>query len=56
MAQIDQLLQSNPPSAPIVLAKVKEPRAEGEELHKAGKHGESARALGEGLDPLRASE
>lgn len=43
MAQIDQPLQSNPPSVPIVLAKVKETRAEGEELHKAGKHGESAR-------------
>jgi len=56
MAKIDELLQSDPPSDPAVLAKVKELRAEGETLHKAGNHTESVRVLGEALDLLSASE
>lgn len=56
MAKIDELLQSDPPSDPAVLAKVKELRAEGETLHKAGNHTESVKVLGEALDLLSASE
>ena len=56
MAQIDAELQSNPPTDPAVLAKVKELRAEGETLHKAGNHAESVRVLGEAMDLLKASE
>jgi hypothetical protein len=56
MAKIDELLQSDPPSDPAVLAKVKELRAEGETLHKAGDHTESVKVLGEALDLLSASE
>lgn len=56
MAKIDALLQSDPPSDPEVLAKVKELRAEGEALHKAGDHTESVKLLGEALDLLSASE
>ncbi|CAD5106093.1 hypothetical protein [Zestomonas carbonaria] len=56
MAKIDQLLQSNPPSDPAVLAQVQKLRAEGEELHKAGNHSESVKVLGEALQLLEASE
>jgi len=56
MAKIDALLQSDPPSAPEVLAKVQELRAEGEALHKAGDHAESVKVLSEALDLLAASE
>jgi hypothetical protein len=56
MAKIDEMLQNDPPSDPEVVAKVKELRAEGEALHKAGDHAESARVLGEALDLLSASE
>ncbi|WP_179528390.1 hypothetical protein L0Y47_06365 [Ectopseudomonas composti] len=56
MAKIDTLLQSDPPSDPEVLAKVKELRAEGEALHKTGDHAESVKVLGEALDLLSASE
>lgn len=56
MAKIDQLLQSDPPTDPAVLAKVKELRAEGESLHKAGNHSESVKVLAEALDLLSASE
>jgi len=56
MARIDELLQTDPPTDPEVLAKVKELRAEGEALHKAGDHAESVKVLGEALDLLSASE
>jgi len=56
MAKIDALLQSAPPSAPEVLAKVQELRTEGEALHKAGDHAESVKVLSEALDLLAASE
>lgn len=56
MAKIDALLQSDPPTDPEVLAKVKELRAEGEALHKAGDHAESVKVLSEALDLLSASE
>lgn len=56
MAKIDAMLQSNPPSDPAVLAQVQKLRAEGEELHNAGNHGESVKVLGEALQLLEASE
>lgn len=56
MAKIDAMLQSNPPSDPAVLAQVQELRAEGEELHNAGDHGQSEKVLGEALQLLEASE
>ena len=56
MAKIDQLLESEPPADPEVLAEVQRLRAEGEELHKAGNHSESVRVLEEALNLLQASE
>lgn len=56
MAKIDQLLKTDPPADPEVLAQVKDLRAEGEALHKAGDHEESARVLEEALNLLQASE
>jgi hypothetical protein len=56
MAKIDAMLQSNPPSDPAVLAQVQQLRAEGEELHNAGDHGQSVQMLGEALQLLEASE
>lgn len=46
MKQIDAALAANPDLTPEQLAEVKKYRAEGEALHKAGKHGESVEALG----------
>ena len=54
MAKIDALLQSNPPSDPAVLAQVQKLRAEGEELHNSGNHGQSVEVLGEALKLLDA--
>ena len=45
MAKIDKQLESNPPSDPATLEKVKELRAEGEQLHKAGDHTQSLQVL-----------
>ena len=56
MAKIDAMLQSKPPSDVTVLAQVKKLRAEGEALHKAGKHSESVKVLGEALQLLEASQ
>lgn len=56
MAKIDELLQKEPPADPEVLAEVKRLRAEGEELHKAGNHTESVKALGDALNLLQSSE
>ncbi|MCY1545746.1 hypothetical protein D9M68_817000 [compost metagenome] len=56
MAKIDSMLQSNPPSDPAVLAQVQKLRAEGEELHNTGDHGQSVKVLGEALQLLEASE
>lgn len=47
MAKIDEQLKANPPSDPAILTRVKELRAEGEELHKAGDHQQSIEVLGE---------
>lgn len=56
MAKIDAMLQSNPPTDATVLAQVQKLRAEGEELHKAGNHSESAKVLDEALQLLEGSE
>lgn len=56
MAKIDGLLKTDPPSDATVLAQVRQLRAEGEALHKAGNHSESVRVLGEALQLLKASE
>ncbi len=52
MAKIDAAIQAGTNLTAAQLDKVKSLRAEGERLHKAGKHGESVEALGEALDML----
>ena len=47
MASIDQALAANPKLEPAKLAEVKKLRADGETLHKQGKHAESEAALGQ---------
>jgi hypothetical protein len=49
MAKIDAALAKNPPLSAEQLAEVKELRAEGETLHKAGNHTESVKVLGEAM-------
>lgn len=56
MAQIDQMLASDPPADPEVLAEVKRLRNEGQQLHEAGDHDESVKVLDEALNLLQASE
>ena len=45
MRAIDEALGKNPQITAAQMAEVKKLRAEGEELHKAGKHAESVAAL-----------
>jgi hypothetical protein len=47
MAAIDEALAKNPQLSEADMAEVKRLRAEGEELHAAGKHAESEEALGQ---------
>ena len=56
MAKIDELLKTDPPSSPQVLAEVQSLRAEGEALHQAGDHAESVKVLQQALDLLQSSE
>ena len=49
MAKIDELLKTNPPKDAATLQQVRELRAEGEQLHQAGKHADSVRVLGRAL-------
>ncbi|MCU9947888.1 hypothetical protein [Pseudomonas sp. PDM13] len=56
MARIDEMLKTDPPSDAALLEEVQRLRAEGEELHKAGNHEESAKVLKEAIDMLQASE
>lgn len=56
MAKIDAMLKSDPPSDAAVLAQVRQLRAEGESLHKAGDHSQSVKLLGKALKLLEASE
>ena len=46
MKQIDEALAKNPKLSAAQIADVKKARAEGEALHKAGKHAESIAELG----------
>lgn len=46
MKAIDEALSRNPQLSAAQLAEVKKYRAEGEALHKAGKHGQSVETLG----------
>jgi len=52
MKAIDAKLATNPKLSEADAAKVKQLRAEGEALHKAGKHDESVKALGEAMKIL----
>ena len=47
MKEIDAKLSSNPSVAAADMANVKKLRADGEAFHKAGKHAESEKALGD---------
>jgi hypothetical protein len=55
MAKIDAALAKNPPLSAAQLAEVKQQRAEGEALHKAGKHQESIDTLGKAMKTLNIS-
>jgi hypothetical protein len=46
MKKIDDALAKNPKLTDAQMAQVKKDRADGEALHKAGKHNESLEALG----------
>ncbi len=52
MKAIDAKLATNPKLADADLAKVKKLRADGEAAHKAGKHDDSMKALGEAKKAL----
>jgi hypothetical protein len=56
MAKIDEMLKTDPPADAEVLTEVQRLRAEGEQLHKSGNHGESVKVLEEALNLLQASE
>lgn len=49
MSKIDEQLKTNPPKDAATLQQVRELRAEGEQLHHAGKHADSVRVLGRAL-------
>ncbi len=52
MKAIDAKLATNPKLSEADAAKVKKLRADGEAFHKAGKHEESVKALGEAMKIL----
>ena len=52
MAKIDAALAKNPKLTDAQLAEVKKDRAEGESLHKAGKHQESVDTLAKAMKIL----
>lgn len=52
MKKIDAALAKGPSLSSSLMAKVKDLRANGEELHKSGKHGESVKALREAMQIL----
>ena len=55
MAKIDAALAKNPKLTAAQLAEVKKYRADGEALHKAGKHQESVDTLAKALKILGAA-
>lgn len=52
MKKIDQALGANPTLTAAQLAEVKKQRADGEALHKAGKHQESVDTLAKAMKTL----
>lgn len=52
MKKIDAALAQNPPLSGEQLAEVKERRADGERLHKAGDHAGAVETLGKALEIL----
>lgn len=52
MAEIDAALAQNPELSADQLAEVKDLRAEGEELHKSGKHQEAVDTLAQAKEVL----
>ncbi|MDX5445498.1 MAG: hypothetical protein LPJ87_05530 [Zoogloeaceae bacterium] len=52
MKKIDAALATNPQLSSEQMTEVKALRAEGEELHKAGKHGESVETLAKAMKIL----
>ncbi|MFQ6022266.1 MAG: hypothetical protein ACE5NW_06055 [Acidiferrobacterales bacterium] len=52
MGKIDAALQAGPNLSAGQLAKVQELRAEGENLHNSGQHGEAVKTLGEAMKIL----
>lgn len=55
MKKIDDALAKNPPLSAEKMAEVKQLRAEGETLHKAGKHQESIDTLAKAMKILKIS-
>ena len=55
MKKIDEALAKNPKLTTEQMAEVKKLRAEGETLHKAGKHQESVDALGKAMKMLNVT-
>ena len=52
MKKIDEALAKNPNISAAQMTEVKKWRAEGETLHKAGKHAESVEVLGKAMKVL----
>lgn len=52
MKKIDEALAKNPKLSEAQMAEVKKQRADGEALHKAGKHQESVDTLGKAMKTL----
>jgi hypothetical protein len=52
MKKIDAALATNPQLSEAQMTEVKSLRAQGEELHKAGKHGESVETLAKAMKIL----
>jgi hypothetical protein len=52
MKKIDEALAKNPSLSEAQMSDVKKWRAEGESLHKAGKHAESVETLGKAMKVL----
>ena len=52
MKKIDEALAKNPKLTPEQMAEVKKQRADGEALHKAGKHQESIDTLAKAMKTL----
>jgi hypothetical protein len=53
MKKIDEAMAKNPPLTAEQMAEVKKLRADGEALHKAGKHQESVDTLGKAMKILK---